>query len=451
MTGFEQLEKHGLFDARVPRYTSYPPANHFVRGEGKRHQAGWLRTVPEGSVVSVYIHIPFCKRLCYFCACRTQGTRTMRPVEAYLAVLIQELRAVRQFLPVNLKMARLHLGGGTPTILSAEAMRDLLTEVFATFEATEDIEFSVEIDPTEAAPALLETLANFGLNRASIGVQDFAPQVQDAIGRQQSFAQTEGVVAKLRALGVPNVNLDLLYGLPHQTRESFANTLDRVLSLAPDRLAIYGYAHVPWMSKRQVMIKEESLPDTRARFKLAEMAAELFTGAGYLPIGIDHFALPTDGLAQAAVAGRLRRNFQGYTDDTAPTLIGFGASAISRFAQGYVQNAPATSAYLERIAQGGMAGHNGYAMRQVDLLVARVIEELMCSFAFNEERLVAEFPDSRAVLHGIGVSLMRKFADVFYIAQGGLQLREEAKPLVRIIASCVDDFVSQETAHASAI
>lgn len=249
----------------------------------------------------------------------------MRPVEAYLAVLVQELHAVRALLPAGLKMARLHLGGGTPTILSPAAMRNLLTEVFASFDAADDIEFSVEIDPTEAAPALLETLAEFGLNRASIGVQDFAPQVQEAIGRQQSFAQTQAVVEKLRALGVPNINLDLLYGLPHQTSDSFANTLDRVLSLAPDRLAIYGYAHVPWMSKRQVMIKEDSLPDTHARFDLAEMAAQVFTQAGYLPIGIDHFALPSDGLAQAAKEGRLRRNFQGYTDDTAPTLIGFGA------------------------------------------------------------------------------------------------------------------------------
>jgi len=451
MTRFEQLEKHGLFDARVPRYTSYPPANHFVRGEGQRHQADWLRTVPEGSAVSVYIHIPFCKRLCYFCACRTQGTRTMRPVEAYLAVLVQELHAVRALLPAGLKMARLHLGGGTPTILSPAAMHNLLTEVFASFDAADDIEFSVEIDPTEAAPALLETLAEFGLNRASIGVQDFAPQVQEAIGRQQSFAQTQAVVEKLRALGVPNINLDLLYGLPHQTNDSFANTLDRVLSLAPDRLAIYGYAHVPWMSKRQVMIKEDSLPDTHARFDLAEMAAQVFTQAGYLPIGIDHFALPSDGLAQAAKAGRLRRNFQGYTDDIAPTLIGFGASAISRFSQGYVQNAPATSAYLDRIAQGGMAGHNGYAMQHADGLVARVIEELMCCFMFSEDRLNAEFPNQRDTIHAIGVSLMRQFPDVFFIAHGGLQLRDDAKPLVRIIASCVDTFVSKQTAHASAI
>lgn len=375
----------------------------------------------------------------------------MRPVEAYLTVLVQELRAVRQLLPAGLKMARLHLGGGTPTILLPEAMDRLLTEVFATFSGADDLEFSVEIDPTEAAPELLETLAGFGLNRASIGVQDFTQQVQNAIGRQQSFVQTQSVITKLRALGVPNINLDLLYGLPHQTQGSFANTLDRVLALDPDRLAIYGYAHVPWMSKRQVMIKEENLPDTHARFDLAEMAAGVFSQAGYLPIGIDHFALSTDGLAQAASAGRLRRNFQGYTDDTAPTLIGFGASAISRFAQGYVQNAPATSAYLERIAQGGLAGHNGYAMRDVDLMVARVIEELMCSFSFNEEQLVAEFPDNRLVIHELGVSLMRKFADVFDIVQGGLRLREDARPLVRIIASCVDDFVSEETAHASAI
>lgn len=451
MEHLEQLEKHGLFRARVPRYTSYPPANHFQRDAGQRHQSDWLQAVPDGSDVSLYIHIPFCKRLCFFCACRTQGTKTLRPVDAYVDVLLDELRAVRAKLPSTVKMARLHLGGGTPTILSTDTMTALLTAVFASFETAPGFAFSVEIDPTEAAPQLIQTLAGFGLNRASIGVQDFAKEVQAAIGRQQSFAQTQAVVDQLRRLNVGNINLDLLYGLPHQTAESFQSTVQKVLELAPARLAIYGYAHVPWMSKRQVMIKEDTLPDSHARFALAEQARRNFLSAGYVGIGIDHFALPSDGLAIAARAGRLRRNFQGYTDDDTATLIGLGASAISQFAGGYSQNAVATSAYLNRVRADGLAGHNGYLMRPEDQLTAKVIEDLMCSFAFRETALAAAFPAERGTLREMGVMLMRQFPDLFHISAGGLQLRAEAKPLARIIANRIDGFLNMYHAHAAAI
>jgi len=273
------LNKYGLFDAKVPRYTSYPPANHFENGVGPRHQDSWLRAVPDRAEISVYVHIPFCKRLCWFCACRTQGTKTLRPVDAYVEVLKAEITKVRSKLPKGVKMARLHLGGGTPTILSADTMRDLLSSIFGAFERTETHEFSVEIDPTEASTELLDTLVEFGLNRASIGVQDFAEHVQDAIGRPQTFEKTARVVTHLRAAGVPSINMDLLYGLPTQTHQSFHATIDQVLKMCPDRLAIYGYAHVPWMSKRQVMINEADLPKPITRFELAEIAQRRFVDA----------------------------------------------------------------------------------------------------------------------------------------------------------------------------
>ena len=214
MTDFETLKRYGLFDAKVPRYTSYPPANRFSSTDGQIYQKTWLSAVPDESAVSVYIHIPFCKRLCWFCACRTQGTKTMRPVEAYVKTLLQEIESVRQRLPRAIKMARLHLGGGTPTILEPKTMRSLLDAVFAAFDTADDFEFSVEVDPTEASPELLRTLAEFGMNRASIGVQDFDPKVQIAIGRQQTLEQTTCVVDQLRSLGVRRLNFDLLYGLP---------------------------------------------------------------------------------------------------------------------------------------------------------------------------------------------------------------------------------------------
>nr|WP_107846288.1 oxygen-independent coproporphyrinogen III oxidase [Litoreibacter ponti] len=451
MDKIDALRRHGLFDARVPRYTSYPPANHFEAGVGHRYHAQWLDAVPEGEAVSLYVHIPFCRRLCWFCACRTQGTKTMRPVDAYVETLTQEIAEVRARLNGAPKMARLHLGGGTPTILPPHTMTLLLATIFSHFEPARGFEFSVEIDPTDASDALLETLLRFGMNRASIGVQDFAPEVQKAIGRPQSVEQTAKVVEFLRARGTPSINFDLLYGLPHQTSDSFQATLDHVIKMAPDRLAIYGYAHVPWMSKRQVMIDEATLPDKRARLQLAEQAHDAFVAVGYEAIGIDHFARPSDTLAIAAANGTLKRNFQGYTDDPGDTLLGFGASAISKFREGYVQNAPATSAYIERVGEGGLAGFKGYQMSRHDQLIARMIEDLMCRFTLNEGDLALAFPGDKALIHKTLVALMRQFEDVFYISEAGLALRDDARPLVRIIASAIDQFANTGTAHSTAI
>ena len=445
------LDRFGLFDARVPRYTSYPPANHFVPGDGARYQAAWLAGVPEGASVSVYIHVPFCKRLCWFCACRTQGTQTLRPVQAYVAHLLAEIAAVGRHLPAGVRMSRLHLGGGTPTLLDAESMARLLAAVRTAFAPAADFVLSVEIDPTEAATDLLDVLLAHGMTRASIGVQDFAPQVQEAIGRAQSLAQTERVAAYLRDGGVGSLNLDLLYGLPRQTPETFAATLESVATIAPDRLALYGYAHVPWVSKRQVMIREADLPDPRARFRLSEQARLRLSKAGYVPVGIDHFALPHDALATAARRGVLRRNFQGYTDDEAPVLIGLGASAISRFPQGYVQNAAATSAYQARIAAGSLAGDKGYAMTAQDALAARMIEDLMCHYALDIDALCTGFPTQTATVQAVAARLVAAFDGAFRVSACGPALLLDAYPLVRIIAHSVDRFRSEVASHSAAV
>lgn len=451
MENIDTLSRHGLFDVQVPRYTSYPPANHFQNDVGQRCQANWLSSVKQNEAISVYIHIPFCKRLCWFCACRTQGTKTLRPVDAYVETLKKELKTVAKYLPEGIKMNRLHLGGGTPTILSPEIMQGLLSDVFSTFTTTQDFEFSVEIDPTEAAPALLQTLIDFGMNRASIGVQDFTPAVQNAIGRLQSLEQTQTVITFLREKGVDAINLDLLYGLPHQTEQSFQTTLNHVVALNPDRLAIYGYAHVPWISKRQVMIKSEALPDTRQRFDLARIATQALQVAGFAAIGIDHFAKPSDSLFKAQKAARLRRNFQGYTDDQCQTLIGLGASAISRFEKGFSQNAVATSAYQDRISTSGLAGHKGYEMTQNDALVSAMIEALMCRFGFPTQELQRGFPEQKDTIRQSAVNLMKLYPDVFMLESTGLVMRPETYPLARIIAKEIDVFTTEKNAHALAI
>lgn len=429
------LEKYGLFRAKVPRFTSYPPANRFELDTGRKHQAEWLSSVKTDEHLSLYIHIPFCRRLCYFCACRTQGTKTLKPVASYVGTLLDEIRVVRQHLPKSVKMARLHFGGGTPTLLSTELMNRLCDAVFTQFAAAPDFEFSVEIDPTEASDAVLETLADWRLGRASIGIQDFKPKVQKAIGREQSFEQTSAVIRKLRDLGIGSVNFDLVYGLPHQTRESLADTLEQVLSLSPDRLALYGYAHVPQMSKRQVMISENDLADSYERFHLASMARDILTNHGLVPIGIDHFATEADSLARAARAGHLRRNFQGYTDDPCDTLIGLGASAISEYRQGYVQNAVATAAYVDRVNHDGLAGHRGYAMTTKDKMVADLVQDLMCKGSFDIERLKTAHPLMAVQVDNILSRLVLSFPDALELESGRLSIREDAASLTRVIAS----------------
>ena len=255
----------------------------------------------------------------------------------------------------------------------------------------------------------------------------------------------------LRNHGIAAINLDLLYGLPFQTEASFRETLDHVIGMDADRLAIYGYAHVPWMSKRQVLIKEETLPDTLQRYGLAQVADAVLKEAGYAAIGIDHFAKPTDSLFKADQPGQLRRNFQGYTDDQSTTLIGFGASAISRFKQGYQQNAAATSAYQDRVSETGFAGHKGYEMRDTDHMIAAIIEELMCRFSFPTTVLQNRFPASKDALRQTAVSLMNTYPDVFYLSTGGLEMHPAYRPLVRVIARFVDRFTAKKAAHAAAI
>lgn len=445
MENEQLLEKYGLFNARVPRFTSYPPATRFETGTGQRQQASWLSGIRPAEQLSLYVHIPFCRRLCWFCACRTQGTKTLRPVADYVDVLLEELNAVRALLPRDVSLARLHLGGGTPTLLPGALMDQLVQGIFHEFPSAQGFEFSVEIDPISAADDTLLSLASWGLNRASIGVQDFDPEVQEAIGRPQGFDVTEKVVRKLRQMGVGSINLDFLYGLPHQTAATITNTLERVLSLNPDRLALYGYAHVPHVSKRQVMIDADELPAPRERYALASLAADKLIDAGYQQIGIDHFAKPDDGLATAAQEGRLRRNFQGYTDDPCETLLGFGASAISQFREGYTQNAVATAAYKERIRKGGLAGHRGYEFTNHDRAVAAMVQDLMCCNSFDLKSTCQRFPSDRKVAEKLAQQLEAQFPDALSCSNGEVTIRPEAKSLTRIIAAALSEGEGMQT------
>jgi oxygen-independent coproporphyrinogen III oxidase len=451
MTQQSQLAALGLFEASVPRYTSYPTAPQFGTAIGARDYADWLGRIPAGSAISVYLHVPFCRRLCWFCACRTQGTSTFAPVAAYVETVLAELAMVKAHLAPGIRLARLHWGGGTPTLLSPDLMTELAAAILAAFPLTPDGEFSVEIDPNEIDDARIDALCDAGMNRASIGVQDFDPHIQAAIGREQGFDLTRDVVRSIRARGVPSLNADILYGLPHQTPARITTSVQKLLSLSPDRVALYGYAHVPWMSRRQQMIPAEALPSPAARLDLFNIAARLFAADGYHAIGIDHFALQTDGLAQAQAKGALRRNFQGYTDDTTPVLIGLGASAISRLPQGFAQNASATADHTKAIREGTFSTHRGHALTPEDHLRARMIEMIMCDFAVDIATLARDFPDSRTIVADICDRIAVQFGDMVTYNRDGLLILPQARPLTRMIAQACDGYATTAARYSAAI
>jgi oxygen-independent coproporphyrinogen-3 oxidase len=451
MSSHDQLRELGLFDARVPRYTSYPPANHFSDRVTAEIHASWIAAVPSGAQISLYLHVPYCRRLCWFCACRTQGTATDRPLVPYLAYLRAELAIVARMLRPDVELKQIHLGGGTPTLLSPGMIRDL-GHTLRTFRPwAEDVRFSVEIDPTEVDGHRIEALVMAGMNRASIGVQDFDPVVQDAIGRAQSFAQTREVVDTLRSAGIHSVNMDILYGLPHQTCARMADSVQRVLSMHPDRVALYGYAHVPWMAKRQVMIPAEALPGAEERLELFETARRLFVWDGYAEIGIDHYAREEDSMAVAARNGRLHRNFQGYTDDTAEVLIGIGASAISRFPQGFAQNSSTSSRYSAAVEEGRLATERGHAMTADDSLRADMIDRLMCSFELDLSDIAGRHGVTLARLREMTAGLRNRFAEQLVDNDEVIRLTENSRLIARLAAQCVDAYGVAEGRHSRAL
>lgn len=438
MKQIDRLRTLGLFDSRVPRYTSYPTAPVFSRDIGAQQQGDALAALNPAEPVSVYLHIPFCERLCWFCACQTQGTRSLSPVESYIGTLERELALLRERLPRGLQMGRMHWGGGTPTILPPVLIHRLANAVKAVLPPTAHWEFSVEIDPTMVDRAKIAALAAQGMSRASIGIQDFDPLVQQAIGRIQPFDVTRACVDDLRAEGIRSLNADLVYGLPHHDIARLNETVSKVFDLAPDRIALFGYAHVPWMSKRQRLIDEAALPREVARYELAELAAARFTATGFQAIGIDHFARPDDALAIAAQNGRLRRNFQGYTDDSCASLIGLGASSISRLPNGYIQNAAATPAYTQRIDAGELAGLRGHIMTKDDLLRARAIEMIMCDFRLNIGELRETFGAQFTEINPAITRICERFGDLVHTSHDSLEILAKGRPLTRIIASAFD-------------
>ncbi len=435
--------------APVPRYTSYPTAPHFHAGIDSEVYARWLGQINQAAKISLYLHIPFCDRLCWFCGCHTKQVQRYDPVKAYLTALHAEVDTVSRHLDGRGLVTAIHFGGGSPTMLSSSDMMAVKAHLASAFNLAPHAEVSVEIDPNDMDDDRYLGLEGIGLTRASLGVQDFAEKVQRAINRPQGFEETRIVVDRVRALGAGSVNLDMLYGLPFQTLESIETTARQVLSMRPDRIALFGYAHVPWMKKHQTMIDETALPDALLRLAQAELAARVIAEAGYVPIGIDHFALPSDGLAVALRRGLLRRNFQGYTDDAADALIGLGASAIGQLPQGHIQNMPATGEYQRLTLDGKLAVVRGLAMDDEDRMRGAVIEKLMCEFRFSRSAFCLRYGNAALAIFAEADVLVGQ-GDLLTRSGDRYEIKPEMRAFARQVAAKFDAYIGKGQARHSA-
>jgi oxygen-independent coproporphyrinogen-3 oxidase len=374
------------YDRPGPRYTSYPTAPLFQPTFTAADLAGEIRAtnVPgTSSDLSLYFHFPFCDTLCYFCGCTMLVTRDRGRIEEYLRYLKKEMAFVAPLIAPDRRVTQLHWGGGTPTHLSPEEIRDIAATIRSSFRFAPDAECSVEIDPRELDRAHLEALSAAGFNRMSMGVQDFEHEVQAAVNRIQPESVSRQVYDWARELGFASINIDLMYGLPHQTRASFERTIRGVLTYRPDRIAVFNYAHVPWLKPHQKLIQQADLPSPEEKLDILKMTIELLTSSGYEYIGMDHFARPDDELARAREERTLYRNFQGYSTKAGADLYGFGMSSISHFTNIYAQNTKTLSEYYKALDAGTLATHVGYRMTEDDHIRKHVITRLMCDLELD--------------------------------------------------------------------
>ena len=428
--------------AEVPRYTSYPTAVQFEPGTGERQYRTWLEQIAPGAPLSLYVHIPFCKQMCWYCGCHTSVAHTYERVGAYAQDLLAEIALLAAAVPDHHGgLAHVHFGGGSPTLLSDADFAAITGTIVSAFGARSGMELAVEIDPRTMSAQKAAALAAAGVTRASLGVQDFNAHVQRKINRIQPFAMVRDAVHWLRDAGIAAINFDLIYGLPGQSVADVRRSAQKALSLRPDRLAVFGYAHVPWFKKHQQMIAQADLPGMEERFAQAATVGEVLRAGGYEAIGFDHYAHPQDSMAMAAREGRLRRNFQGYTTDTADTLLGLGASSISALEQGYVQNAPALDGWRKAIHEGRLPVVRGVALRGEDALRRAAIMTLMSAMELDCAALCAR--------HGMPAETLDDALDKLRpLQQDGLVTRDgrtvhvtpEGRIFVRNIAACFDAY-----------
>jgi oxygen-independent coproporphyrinogen-3 oxidase len=421
-----------LLAVPVPRYTSFPTAAEFGDGMGTAGLDAALGDVTADEPVSLYAHVPYCREICWYCGCNTGAANRAGRLDAYVQRLGQEIEAVAARLGGRGRVQRIAWGGGSPNALSVDAFRRLSARMHSAFGAISPVT-SIELDPRAFDAGWAELLAELGGARVSLGVQTFAPHIQAAIGRVQPQAMVEETVAALRTARAESINFDLMYGLPHQSEADLADSIERSIALRPERIAVFGYAHVPDLLPRQRVIDATALPCVEARFRQAELAHDLLIAAGYVAIGFDHFALPEDAIAVAAREGRLRRNFQGFTEDPADVLLGLGASAIGVFPGALLQNEKNAGRYQMRVAAGGTAVARGLVRSADDRLRGALIERLLCNGGAD----LAPLPELASIRERLAPHAERGL-----IAWEGdrLAIMPEAAPYARSIAATLDPY-----------
>jgi oxygen-independent coproporphyrinogen-3 oxidase len=445
------MELLGRYDRPGPRYTSYPTAVEFHEQFDDRAYGEHLRqaAAEPGAPLSLYLHLPFCEERCTFCGCMVVITRKREIAARYLDYLRRELGLVAAALGDRRRVLQYHWGGGTPTYLAIDQMESLHAEVSRHFEILPDAEVAIEVDPRVTSIAQLEALRRMGFNRLSMGVQDFTPEVQEAVNRRQPEALTRALFEAARRLGFESINIDLIYGLPLQTPASFGRAVDAVVSMRPDRVAVYSYAHVPWIRAHQRRIPPETLPSAPRKLELFFGAMERFLAAGYRQIGMDHFACPDDEIARAADAGKLHRNFMGYTTRPAPDLVGAGLSAIGDVGGAFAQNVKKLSTYYAALDEGRFATERGYELDADDRIRRHVIAELMCNFRVDrravEDRFAVRFSEYFAAEEA---ELARDLtADRLVETDGDcITVTPAGRLLVRNVAMVFDRHLRQRTA-----
>ena len=437
----------------VPRYTSYPTAADFTPRVAEDQARVWVASVAPDKPISVYIHVPFCEKLCFYCGCATSVPNGYLRIAAYLKTLHEEIDLWAASIGPHAGMAHLHFGGGSPNALSAEDFKSLVAHARCAFGETPDIEIAVEVDPRTLTPDFIHAMAAAGVSRVSFGVQTLAQKVQEAVGRLQPKELLVDGIERLRAEGIHAINMDLMYGLPHQTVEDVVEAAHFAAEMGAARISFFGYAHVPWFAKHQSAIDEAALPGLEARFAQAEAGAATLVNAGYHAIGLDHFAEAGDPLTRAARNGTLRRNFQGYTDDPCATLIGIGSTSISQFTQGYVQNFKDRTAWRAAVEGGRLPSERGIMLTDDDRLRARAIEKLMCQLWVDADAICREMgaaPGSLA--DALETARFLQSAGLCRIDGSIVSVPKGARLLLRTVAQCFDGrYKPAEARHAKAV
>ncbi len=431
-----------------PRYTSYPPAPHFSDGFGPAYwQDELIQSQDSNHPISLYVHIPFCDTLCYYCGCNMVATGNYAKADQYLAYLIGEIDRVAALTYVDREVVQMHWGGGTPTYLHPIDIRGLAAHLRKRFKFAPDAEVSVEVDPRGLTREHVIALRESGFNRASLGVQDLDETVQRAVNRVQPLALIEEVYGWFRAEGFDSINLDLMTGLPHQSVDSYRRTLAEIVRLNPERLAVFGYAHVPWLKKHQKLILEPNLPDFEARMSMQELILDTLEGAGYVHIGMDHFAKPQDSLVQAQRDRTLWRNFQGYTTHRHADIYAFGVSAISQTETVYAQNEKRLAGYQHKIDRGELATEKGYRLGRDDRIRRDVITELMCDLELDMNKIAQRWCLEFDVYFGDSLKALAPLTQDGLVEVGGGVIRVTAlgRLFLRNIAMCFDAYLQRKS------